>query len=176
MQANLNIRSIVSSSTRLVIPFKGLSLGRHSFEFEIDDRFFLQFENAVVQKGGASVLVEVNKLNNLMECEVSINGEVAVECDRCLDEFYMPVSFSGTTIVSLKGQVGGDYEQGEDDVDVIFLHPSADELDLAQYCYESIGLSLPLQKIHPDDANGNSTCNKEMLNKLKDILVSDNEQ
>lgn len=161
----------MNSSTHLTIPFKGLSLGQHSFEFEVDDRFFSQFENAVVQKGRAFVQVELNKLNNLMECDVTINGEVAVECDRCLDEFYIPVSFEGRVIVSLKGQMGEDYGQDEDDVDVIFLQPSDDELDLSQYCYESIGLSLPLQKIHPDDANGNSTCNKEMLDKLKDLMV-----
>ena len=162
----------MNSSAHLIIPFKGLSLGQHSFEFEIDDAFFSQFENAVVQKGKAFIQVELNKLNNLMECDVIINGEVAVECDRCLDEFYIPVSFEGKVIVSLRGQVGEDYGQEEDDVDVIFLHPSDDELDLAQYCYESIGLSLPLQKIHPNDANGNSTCNKEMLDKLNDLMVS----
>ncbi len=161
----------MNSSTRLIIPFKGLSLGQHSFEFELDDRFFSQFENAVVQKGNVFVQVELNKLNNLMECDIVINGEVAVECDRCLDEFYIPISFEGKVIVSTRGQVGEDYEQDEDDVDVLFLHPSDDELDLSQYCYESIGLSLPLQKVHPNDANGNSTCNKEMLDKLKDLMV-----
>ena len=124
-----------------------------------------------MQKGKAFVHVELNKLNNLMECDVTINGEVAVECDRCLDEFYMPVSFEGKVIVSQKELAGEDYGQNEDDVDVIFLHPSDDELDLSQYCYESIGLSLPLQKIHPNDANGNSTCNKEMLDKPKDLMI-----
>jgi uncharacterized metal-binding protein YceD (DUF177 family) len=161
----------VNSSTRLVIPFKGLSLGQHSFEFEIDDRFFSQLESAVVQKGKASIKVELNKLNNLMECDVTINGEAAVECDRCLDEFYIPITFEGKVIVSLRGQAGEDTERNEDDVDVMFLHPSDDELDLSQYCYESIGLSLPLQKIHPNDANGNSICNREMLDKLKDLMV-----
>lgn len=162
----------MNSSTRLIIPLKGLSLGRHSFEFEIDDRFFSQFEHAVVQKGKAFIQVEVNKLNNLMECEVTINGEVAVECDRCLDEFYIPVSFEGRVIVSPSRRTDEDHARDEADIDVIFVHPSDDELDLAQYCYESIGLSLPLQKIHPNDANGNSTCNQEMLDKLKKLMVN----
>lgn len=161
----------MNSSTHLIIPFKGLSLGLHSFEFEVDDRFFSQLENAVVQKGKALVSVELNKLNNLLECAIAINGEVAVECDRCLDEFYTPVSFEGNVIVSLRGQADNHYGEEEDDVDVIFLHPSDDELDLTQYCYESIGLSLPLQKVHPNDANGNSTCNKEMLDKLKSLSI-----
>lgn len=159
----------VSGSVRLVIPFKGL--GQHPFDFEVDDKFFDQFENAVVQKGKATIHVELNKLNNLLDCDVTIIGEVAVECDRCLDEFYLPISYTGRLMVSLSGHSGSDYENEDEDVEIIYLQPSDDELDITQYCYESIGLSIPLQKIHPDDADGNSTCNKEMLAKLKSLLV-----
>ena len=122
----------MNSSTRLAIPFKGLSLGQHSFEFEIDDRFFSQFENAVVQKGSAFIEVDLNKLNNLIECHVAINGEVVVECDRCLDELCLPVSFDGKVIISLQGQTGSGCNEDEDDVDMLFLYPADDELDLAQ--------------------------------------------
>lgn len=162
----------MNNSIRCTIPFKGLDLGRHSFEFEIDDRFFSMFENAVVQKGKAFIQVDLVKLNNLMECDIAIDGEVAVECDRCLDEFYIPITYQGKLLVSTSKQATDEYEQNEEeDVDIMLIHPSTDELDLSQYCYESIGLSLPLQKVHPNDANGNSTCNKDMLERLKSLLV-----
>ena len=34
---------------------------------------------------------------------------------------------------------------------------------LFHFVYESIMLALPIQVLHPDDENGNSTCNPEIL-------------
>lgn len=163
----------MSNSQRLTIAFKGLSVGRHFFEFELDDKFFTQLEASEIQKGKLQVDVELNKLNNLLELDIDITGEVAVECDRCLDEFYLPVDYQGKLLVSFSEHVPDEdeYDENEEaEVDTMVLHPSDDMLDLTQYCYESICLSLPMQRVHPDDAEGNSTCNKEMLERLKQLL------
>ncbi len=42
---------------------------------------------------------------------------------------------------------------------------------MAQYFYEYILLALPIQRIHPNDSRGNSTCDPEMLSKLKEHTV-----
>jgi len=39
-------------------------------------------------------------------------------------------------------------------------------LDLAQYIYEFIYLSLPLQKVHGKNKAGKSLCNQDMLERL----------
>jgi uncharacterized metal-binding protein YceD (DUF177 family) len=36
-------------------------------------------------------------------------------------------------------------------------------------------LALPIRKIHPDDSNGNSTCDPVMLKKLEDLRVEESE-
>jgi uncharacterized metal-binding protein YceD (DUF177 family) len=59
----------------------------------------------------------------------------------------------------------------ESDPEIITLPRDEDELDLRQYLYEYIHLALPIQRIHPDDAKGESTCDPSMLLKLKEHLV-----
>ena len=61
----------------------------------------------------------------------------------------------------------------EDDPDIITIHAEEPVLDLKQYFYEYILLALPIQRIHPDDSEGNSTCDPHMLEKLQEHIVND---
>ena len=56
----------------------------------------------------------------------------------------------------------GDTETSDDE-DVVILPESAYKIDLAQWMYEYVAVSMPIQCMHPDDADGNSTCNPEMM-------------
>ena len=78
-----------------------------------------------------------------------------------------PVHYEGTL------QVRFSETEKESDGDVMWLSPNETELPLGQYIYESISLSLPYRKIHPEDANGNSLCNPDMLSRFK--IVSEEE-
>jgi uncharacterized metal-binding protein YceD (DUF177 family) len=60
-------------------------------------------------------------------------------------------------------------ESFENDDDIWQIHEKAHELDLLHFLYEAIELALPTQLIHPDDENGNPTCNSEMLLKLAEL-------
>ena len=56
---------------------------------------------------------------------------------------------------------------------ILLLLPADEhELDLKQYIYEYIHLALPIKRVHPDDKNGKSTCDPEMLKKLKEHIVN----
>ena len=59
-------------------------------------------------------------------------------------------------------------EVHEYDGEVMWMLPGEDQVDLKQYIYESIVLSLPYQRVHPDGA-----CNPEMLERFR--IVSDQE-
>ncbi len=61
----------------------------------------------------------------------------------------------------------------DSDPDIITIPRDEHELDLKQYFYEFIHLALPIQRIHPDDAEGNSTCDPVMLQKLKEHLIEE---
>ena len=90
-----------------------------------------------------------------------------ITCDRCLDEYSQPINFEGKLYVK--------FTEKEDDLaeDVICLSPADHELDISHYIYESINLSIPLKRVHPEDENGNVTCNPEMLEKLNNYKVED---
>ena len=144
------------------IHFRQLDLGRHHFQFDIEDRFFSFFEKSEIQEGTLTAQVELLKEERLTTLNVTIEGEVKVKCDRCLDYFMHPLNFSGTLYLKPEEEAWDD----KDRVDVILVAADESEVQLAQYFYESILLSLPLKRVHPDDEEGNSTCDPEMLELL----------
>jgi len=147
------------------IHFKGLKVGKPSFIFEVDKKFFDEFEEGEIKQGQLQVDVILTKQSQMLDLNISINGSAEVVCDRCLDSFYLPISYRGSLFVKF-GE-----EKAEDADEIIVLTNDDNEINLAQYIYESICLSLPLQRYH--GMNGlKEKCNKEMIKKLKSHLSS----
>ena len=153
------------------IPFRGLNEGKHAYEFSIDHKFFDLFPESEIKEGELNAMVDVIKRANGLEAEFAITGKVKVTCDRCLDEFDFPISTKEKLF----------FEFGEESLEVtdelIMLSAAENMLNLGQYIYEFINLSLPLQRIHPNDKSGKSLCNPVMLEKLNQLIVhnDDNE-
>lgn len=148
---------------RYTIPVKGLALGEHEVDYDVDDKFFACFEESEIKKGDVKVMVHAKRLSSFIELDFDIEGDVMVTCDRCLEEFPQDISYQGSLFIKFSSLI--QEEQG----DVIYVDPNEGELNLSQYIYESICLSLPYQKIHPLDEEGESTCNPEMLERLEAI-------
>jgi uncharacterized metal-binding protein YceD (DUF177 family) len=145
------------------IDFQGLSEGVHEFIFDVDNTFFESISYSDIKEGTLTTKVVLTKKTQLLELEFNIEGFVNIICDRCLDDLKMPVEFDGQLFVRFS-----ETEQENTD-EVMYLSPDDHEVDLAHYIYESIRLSLPLKCVHPDDENGNSTCNPEMLKKIENL-------
>jgi len=143
-----------------VIPFRGLKIGDHHFDFMIDNRFFEAIEYAELAKGLVKVSLDLTLQERMMIFEFTLNGYVEVDCDRCLEPFAQPVEGQERLIVKF----GDKFEEQSDEVIVIL--EGEYEFNLSPYIYEYINLLLPMQHIHPDDENGNSTCDKDMLGRL----------
>ena len=160
----------MKSNRQFVIPFKGLKVGRHDFFFEIDDRFFDDFPDSEIKRGNVRVDVCLNKKVNMLEFDFKLKGELWVICDRCLEDFQLPVTYTSKLFVKF-----GDINEEQTD-EIISLSHNEFEFDIAQYIYEYTHLSLPYRRIHPEDKNGNSLCNKEMLNKLNEYVIREQEK
>lgn len=143
------------------IQFKGLKVGKHILNFELDGCFFSLFEESEIKEGKLSANVNLTKHSQLLELDVNISGYVEVVCDRCLDSFNLPIGYKGTLFVK--------FDQGEPDSneEIVFLPTEESELNIAQYLYESICLSIPYQKYHGINSTKEDDCNKEMLKKIK---------
>lgn len=146
---------------RLKIAFKGLKDGYHEFEYSLGDSFLTNIEYSEFEKGSIEVKVKLDKKPQYLAMDIELNGKVQVACDRCLDFFYIPVLYNGQLYAKFSDQA--DNEENEE---LMILSPGESEIDISHYVYESICLSLPYQRIHPNDKKGKSTCNKEMLIEL----------
>lgn len=144
-----------------IIPFKGLKEGNHEFEFDFPEKFFKEHKVLESTNGNIKAVVHLVKSPNILSLAVQLKGFMQIQCDRCLDNFDFPIRYNGHFVVKF----GENIEDSTDEIWI--LHPNEFELNLEQYFFECLGLSLPIQRVHPDDADGNSSCNKEMLSILE---------
>jgi uncharacterized metal-binding protein YceD (DUF177 family) len=152
------------------IAFKGLSQGKHIFEFEVDNRFFAEFEGGLADQGQVNVRLTLEKQSSLMIFWFDIQGTVNVQCDRCLEMYDQEIKSQDKIFVKYgeKNFVDGD--------DVIWVSVNDYQLNVSQLIYEFIGLAIPIKKIHPNDENGNSTCDPEMIEKLNKYVIREEVQ
>jgi uncharacterized protein len=149
------------------IPISGLKVGQHCFDFNIDKAFFEQFEESEVKKGELSAYIEADKRSSHIDLTIRISGAVIIPCDRCLGMYLQPIDCVNRLLVKF-GKIADD-----DDPDMITLPPDEKDLDLKQYFYEYILLALPIKRVHPDNSSGKSTCDPEMLEKLREHVVGE---
>ena len=154
-----------------ILSFKGLSLGSHVFEWTINGSFFTLYEMSEISDASIHVQLTLVRHTRFLELNFIMNGWAEVNCDRCLEPLRLDMESDARMFVKFGEQEG---EDESDDDDVIILPYDEDRLDVAQYLYEYAHLSLPIRRVHPDDANGDSTCNAEMLSKLNEYLVNSN--
>jgi uncharacterized metal-binding protein YceD (DUF177 family) len=128
----------------------------------LDSAFFEQYENPDVL--GGMVTAEITLLAAQSTLAICVQGTVRVVCDRCLEEFDCSIAYDGQVHICK----AKDANLHNDDDDTIASDDNG-FVDLAQYLYESVCLSLPMQRLHPVDSEGHSTCNPKMLAKLKEL-------
>lgn len=126
-----------------IIPISGLSEGVHQFDFQIDDSFFEHFEASPIKKADLRVDFYFDKQMSMYMLIFEVDGKVSVICDRCLEEFEMPIKSSNTLIAKFDASEA-------DDAEVIYIPKTAIEIDIAEFIYEFIVLSVPLMRKHED--------------------------
>ena len=146
-----------------IIPYEGLSIGNHEFIFSINRLFFEEISYSEIKNGNVNVKLDLEKQETMLVLLFEIEGEVEVVCDRCTENFNYPLRGDQKLIIQF-----GDHFS-EESSELIIIPKSESEIKIAPYIYEYINLLLPIQKIHPEDKNGNSTCNPEMLEKLNNL-------
>ena len=142
----------METAKRYRIAYKGLKNGIHDFEFKVDGTLFEAEENAEIKGGDCDVRVRMNKSETMLELDIAIGGYVIVECDRCLEDCRIPIDYDGHLVVKFSDEIS------DCDGEVMWIPQGEVELDLAHYIYESIVLSLPYSRVHPD-----GECDPEML-------------
>ena len=143
------------------IQFVGLKLGKHIYDYEINQTFFEYFEFDEFNTINVNLNIHLEKKTTLLELNFSGNGSVNINCDVSNEPYDQPINFNFNLVVKF----GQEYNNENDSI-LIIPHGSY-EINIAQYIYELIVLSIPQKRIHPGVEDG--TLNSEILRKLEDL-------
>ncbi len=144
------------------IPIKGLGIGVHEYDFEIDDSFFKHFENSPVQQGKLMLHLSIDKQSSMYVLDFDFEGGINTACDRCLADIMLPTAGSQRLLVKFSEDVG------ESDDDIIYISRDAAFLNIAQYAFEYICLAIPISKVYDCHLDEPMPCNEKVVNYLMD--------
>jgi uncharacterized metal-binding protein YceD (DUF177 family) len=148
-----------------LIPFIGLKLGKHQFEYQINKTFFDNFDYDEFESSAIKVNVVLEKKNTMLELNFKHTGTVHVPCDLTNEMFDLPIKGKCRVVV----QFG---EEFNDDNDELLILPHGEhQIDIAQIIYEMIALSIPLKRVHPGIKDG--TLISDSLDKLNELRVEE---
>ncbi len=155
----------MSKTKEYTIPFVGLKLGKHKFEYQISNAFFEIFDYNEFQNSDIKVNVVLDKQSNLLELNFKHEGTINVPCDLTSEDFDLPIKGKLKLIVRFGETFNNDNEE------LLILPFGEFEIDIAQYIYELIILSIPLRRTHPGIKDG--SLNTEALTKLKELTIKE---
>lgn len=158
----------MDKTKEFLIPFVGLKLGKHHFEYQIDNAFFGIFEYDEFQNSDIKVSVVLEKSSNMLELSFKHKGTVNVPCDLTGEDFDLPIKGKMKLIVRF-GEVFND-----DNEELLILPFGEFEINIAQYIYEMIVLSVPQKRIHPGVKDG--SLKTDALDKLNELQVKEVEK
>ena len=147
-----------------LIPFVGLKLGKHQFEYQINNKFFEGFDFEDFENSDIKVNVVLEKKSTFMELNLKHKGFVNVPCDLTGELFDLPVKGKIRVVVQFGEQFNNDSEE------LLILPHGEFQLDVKQFIYEMIVLSVPLKKVHPGIKDG--SLKTPALDKLKEMTVN----
>ncbi|HEX2607510.1 MAG TPA: DUF177 domain-containing protein [Flavisolibacter sp.] len=135
----------MSSRREYEIAFVGLKPGVHEFTYEITDRFFEEYGAQDFKDVNAQVRLLLEKSNSFMQLRFEIGGKADVSCDRCNNE--LPLQLFDEFLMTIKMVEDPDpMNEQEEDPDVFYISRTESHVDVKNWIYEFINLSIPMQK------------------------------
>jgi len=142
-----------------IIPFVGLKIGAHKFDFNITDTFFDNYEYSIIRKGNVKIELILDKKETMLIGHYAISGVIQSECDRCTDPIEVAVEGAYQLVYKFDTEPC-------DDESLIIVYPEEFELDVSDNILELIMVSLPLRSIHDE-----GECNEDMMEQLKEYVL-----
>jgi uncharacterized metal-binding protein YceD (DUF177 family) len=145
----------MKKNSEFVVPFAGIKLGVHEYDFEFTQTFFENVPHLTIENGRFNVHLELEKKETMMRADFWATGNVVQACSRCNEGVEVELN----TDLSVVYKFGTDDEEDEG---LIALHPDTYEIDVSHPIYEMIVIALSVDATHQSDQ-----CNQDMLNILK---------
>ena len=143
------------------IPFVGLKIGKHHFEYKLEQSFFEHFEYEDFNDVNINVDVVLDKKTTLLELNFKVVGWVDVNCDLTNEPYKQTIENEFDLVVKF-----GD-EYNDEHIDVLIVPHGTYEINVQQYIYELAILAVPIKRVHPGVEDG--TLDSEILEKLEEL-------
>jgi uncharacterized metal-binding protein YceD (DUF177 family) len=161
---------IMSNRREYEIAFVGLKPGEHIYEYQITDSFFEEFQEQDFKNANATVMLKLEKsLSSFMILRFEIGGTAEVICDRCSNNLPFQLFDEFTVTVKMVEDPEAANEQ-EEDPDVFYISKGESHIDVKDWLYEFINLSLPMQKTCDFENMDGPYCNpaaRDLLNNMR---------
>ena len=150
------------------IAFVGLKPGIHEFNYELDDQFFREKGAEDLANVSANIKLLFEKNNGFMLLKFEVGGRSDVTCDRCGNPLKIDLWDEFKMLVKLVDNADEMNEQ-EEDPDVFYLSRTESHMDVSNWLYDFVLLSVPMQRMCAKEKMGGPQCNTEVLEKLKEM-------
>lgn len=156
------------------IAFVGLKPGIHEYRYEINDKFFEAFQQQDFHNCKADIKLTLDKKSSFMLLKFEIGGSLEVNCDRCNNNLPLQLwDEFNITVKIVENPEGMNDEQ--DDPDVYFISRGESHIDVSNWIYEFINLSIPMHKTCEYENMDGPHCNPAALDMLKKLDVKPEE-
>ncbi len=156
------------------IAFVGLKPGIHEFNYEVDDKFFVDKGATEFTNCHAKIKLQLDKKSGFMLLKFEVGGSAEVSCDRCGNPLPIDIWDEFNMLVKMVENPEEMNDQ-EEDPDVFYISRTESHIDVGNWIYEFVLLSFPLQKMCGEDEIGGPKCNKEVLEKLREMEAKSSE-
>lgn len=117
-------------------------------KISVDKSFIETYDlGGEVEDAKGEALVSIRRSGDNWRLHFQVEGELVTVCDRCLEPLTLPVDEEYELVVNY-GDEAGEGESGG--IDVITLPYSQQWFDLGEVIRDTILLSLPMRKVHPE--------------------------
>ena len=152
---------VMKALNAYTIPFIGLKVGEHHFDYQIDNTFFQEFEYDEFNAVNVKIDLKFEKKTTLLELYFSAVGSVNINCDLTNEPYDQTINDHYKLVVKFGDKYNNDNE------DILIIPHGEYEINVAQYIYELIVLAVPVKRIHPGIEDG--TLQSEILSKLEEL-------
>lgn len=147
------------------IAFVGLKPGLHSFEYDITDRFLEEFGPQDFNNTKVHIRLQLEKNTGFMILKFEVGGTVDIQCDRCGNRLPLELWDEFEVLVKMTDNAE-QMNNEEEDPDVFYISRTESHLNVKNWLFEFINLSIPMHKMCKESDIGGPYCNKEVLARL----------
>jgi uncharacterized metal-binding protein YceD (DUF177 family) len=148
------------------IAFVSLKPGVHEYSYSVNDTFFEAFQQQDFRHCKANIKLTLDKKSSFMLLKFEIGGALEVTCDRCNSNLPLELWDEFNITVKMVEDPEVMNEQ-EEDPDMYYISQGEGHVDIANWIYEFINLTIPMQKACDFEKMDGPHCNTSALDLLK---------